>query len=162
MSSSERRAVVLSLLALGACGFTPVYGPGGAAEGLWGRIRPDDPRDRRAFLMVRRLEERLGVPSNPDYRLSTSIRTRTERVAITSEGVALRYQVTGSVRYALSSIATGDVLTSGTVDNFVSYSATRTTVATRAAEADATERLMAVLADQVVARLLASAPEWAA
>ena len=162
MSSSERRAVVLSLLALGACGFTPVYGPGGAAAGLWGKIELDEPSNRDAFFLMRRFEERLGVASAPRYRLSTSIGRRRERIAVTSEGVAERYQVIGDVRYSLVDRETGDRLADGRVTHFVSYSALRTTVATRAAENDATERLMIVLADQIVARLLATAPEWAA
>lgn len=162
MSSSERRAVVLSLLALGACGFTPVYGPGGAAAGLWGKIEHDEPRNRDGFLLVRRFEERLGVPSAPRYRLSTGVRRRTERVAVTSEGVAQRYQVIGDALYTLYDRETGQPVARGEVAGFVSYSALRTTVATRAAENDATERLMVVLADQIVARLQATAPEWAA
>jgi LPS-assembly lipoprotein len=42
---------------------------------------------------------------------------------------------------------------SGSVDNFTSYSATGTTVATLAAERDAQERLMIQLADQIFVRL---------
>jgi LPS-assembly lipoprotein len=45
-------------------------------------------------------------------------------------------------------------VTSGSVDNFTGYSATGTTVATLAAERDAQERLMTILADQIVTRLL--------
>ena len=49
------------------------------------------------------------------------------------------------------------VLLSGNVDSFTGYSATGTTVATRAAERDAYERLMTILADQIVTRLEAGA-----
>jgi LPS-assembly lipoprotein len=160
MSSSERRTVVLSLLALGACGFTPVYGPGGAAEGLRGSIAIDEPSDREGFVLVRALTERLGPATTPRYRLSASIRTRQERIAVTSEGVTNRYQLRGAVDYAVHDIATGNRLTAGRVETFTSYSATRTTVATRAAQNDAEERLMRVLADSIVAELLATAPDW--
>jgi LPS-assembly lipoprotein len=84
MSSSERRTVVLSLLALGACGFTPAYGPGGAAQGLRGRIAFDEPFDRAGFDLVRQLEQRLGLPTDPRWRLSASIRRSEERIAVTS------------------------------------------------------------------------------
>ena len=49
-------------------------------------------------------------------------------------------------------------VTSGTVDSFTGYSATGSTVATRAARADAEERLTTILADQIVTRLIAAAP----
>lgn len=160
MSLSDRRAIVLSLLALGGCGFTPVYGPGGGAENLRGRIVFDEPSDRMGFLFVRHLEARLGLPREPVYRLSASIRMAEVRIAVTSEGVTTRYQILGFVDYAVADAETDQRLTSGTVRNFVSYSATRTTVATRAAETDARERLMRMLADQVVNELLATSPRW--
>lgn len=160
MSSSDRRAVVLSLLALGGCGFTPVYGPGGGAEALRGRIAFDEPNDRMGFVLVRQLETRLGRPADPAYRLSARIRMGDERIAVTSEGVTNRYQILGLVDFAVRDARTNRRLTSGTVRNFVSYSATRTTVATRAAENDAEERLMRILADQIVAKLLATSPGW--
>ncbi len=160
MSSSDRRAVVLSLLALGGCGFTPIYGPGGAAEGLRNQIAFDEPSDRLRFILVRQLEARLGVPSDPRYRLSASVRRGEERIAVTSEGVTNRFQLLGVVDYAVRDAGTERRLTSGTVRNFVSYSATRTTVATRAAENAAEERLMRILADQIVAELLATSPGW--
>ncbi len=162
MSSSDRRAVVLSLLALplAGCGFTPVYGPGGAAEGLRGQIRMDEPSDREGFLLVRALERRLGLPENARYALSASIRLGEEGIGITADQVITRFQVRGEVTYALTDLVTGRRVTSGTVSNFTSYSTTGTTVATRTAEDSARERFMVVLADQIVARLLATAADW--
>jgi LPS-assembly lipoprotein len=160
MSSSERRAVLLSFLALGACGFTPVHGPGGAAEGLRGRIAFDEPFDREGFDLVRQLEARLGIPANPTWRLSASIRTSRERIAVTGQGVANRFQILGRVDYALREIGSNRTVTSGSVESFVSYSATRTAVATRAAQRDAEARLMVILADRVADDLLATADGW--
>jgi LPS-assembly lipoprotein len=160
MSWSDRRAVLLGALALGGCGFTPVYGPGGAAEGLRGRIAFDAPFDREGFDLVRQLENRLGVPSAPRWRLSASIRMEEERIAVTSQGVANRFQILGRVDYALREIATDATVTSGSVDSFVSYSATRTAVATRAAQRDAEARLMVILADRIADDLLTTAGRW--
>jgi LPS-assembly lipoprotein len=53
----------------------------------------------------------------------------------------------------LKDSATGSVLRSDTVDSFVSYSATGTTVATLAAQRDAQTRLMTILADLIVQQL---------
>ena len=160
MSWSDRRSLLLGALALGGCGFTPVYGPGGAAEGLRGRIAFDAPADRAGFDLVRQLEERLGLPTDPRYRLSASIRRSEQRIAVTSEGVANRFQVTGRADFTLREIDTDRTMTSGSVTNFVSYSATRTAVATRAARTDAEARLMRILADQIAADLLATADRW--
>ena len=160
MSWSDRRALLFGALALGGCGFTPAYGPGGAADGLRGRIAFDEPFDREGFDLVRQLENRLGVAANPTWRLSASIRMSEERIAVTAQGVANRFQILGRVDYALRRIDTEDTVASGSVENFVSYSATRTAVATRAARRDADARLMAILADQVADELLATADRW--
>jgi LPS-assembly lipoprotein len=160
MSWSDRRTFLLGALALGGCGFTPVHGPGGAARGLRGRIAYDAPADRAGFDLARQLEQRLGLPDAPRYRLAASIRRSEERIAVTSEGVANRFQILGRVDYALREIATNRTVTAGSVSNFVSYSATRTAVATRAARTDAEARLMRILADQVAAELLATADRW--
>ena len=53
-----------------ACGFTPVYGPGGSAENLRGRIAVAAPADEEGFALVRRLEERLGQPQASDLTLT--------------------------------------------------------------------------------------------
>ena len=157
---SDRRTFLLGALALGGCGFTPVYGPGGVAEGLRGRISFDDPFDRKGFDLVRQLENRLGLPANPTWRLSASIFMSEERIFVTQRGVTNRFQILGRVDYALHEIGTDRTVTSGSVQNFTSYSATRTAVATRAARTDAEARLMVILADQIADELLATAGQW--
>ena len=52
----------------------------------------------------------------------------------------------------------GAELLTGTVENFSGFSTSDSTVATRAARQDAEERLSIMLADQIVTRLIASAP----
>ncbi len=96
----------------------------------------------------------------PRWRLSASIRRSEERIAVTSEGVANRFQILGRVDYALREIGSNRTVTSGSVESFTSYSATRTAVATRAARDDAETRLMVILADQIADELLATADGW--
>jgi LPS-assembly lipoprotein len=60
------------------------------------------------------------------------------------------------VDFALRDLTTGQIVTSGTVENFTGYSATGTTVATLASAQDAQERLMRILAEQIIARLYAA------
>ncbi len=160
MSWSDRRGVLLLALALAGCGFTPVYGPGGAAEGLHGQVAIDPPRDAEGFTFVQALRRRLGEGDAPRYRLSAELTLDERQMGVTRGQVITRYQVIGSARYRLTDSETDARLTSGTVESFASYSATGTTFATRAARRDARERLMTILADQVVDRLLATAADW--
>ncbi|MBC7142376.1 MAG: hypothetical protein H5U18_09525 [Rhodobacteraceae bacterium] len=162
MSSSDRRAILclLAALPLTACGFTPAYAPGGPAAGLLDRVTVDAPDDKDSFDLVARLEERLGRTRVPDYRLSYRIETKTEAQAIAPDNTINRYQVVGSVAYTLHDAGTGAALSSGKVSSFTAYSAFGTSVATAASEADAHARLMRLLADQIVTRLIASSASW--
>lgn len=152
-----RFSAFLLILALGACGFTPVYGPGGAGTALQNRVLVDQPDDRSGFLLVQRLEERLGRAGDPAYRLAVDLSLREEARAIDPDGDIRRFHLIGSATYTLTGSGSGTVVESATVDNFVGYSATGTAVATLAARRDAQERLMTILADQIILQLQGSA-----
>lgn len=162
MSLSDRRKFLTLLAAapLAACGFTPVYGPNGAGAALRGQILTDAPDTRLGFELVSRLEARLGRADNARYVLSYSITTSETGFAITGTNDITRYRVSGEIDFTLTEIATGDQLLADSVSSFTAYSTTSTTVATAAAERDAEDRLMALLADQMVTQLLVSASRW--
>lgn len=153
MSSFDRRTLILMPLALAACGFQPVYAPGGNADQLYGRIEVSAPDSVNTYLLVRNLEERLGRPAAAEYKLNVSLRTSTQGQAITADNAILRYAIQGNVNYALVRSGTGEVVHSGNVSNFTGYSATGSTVETFASEKDANRRLMEILADEVTTRL---------
>ncbi|WP_294622892.1 LPS assembly lipoprotein LptE [uncultured Roseovarius sp.] len=157
MSSFNRRFVLLGTATLVAgCGFAPAYGPNGAANALQGAIAVDEPKSRPAYLLTQELEGRLGRPSPARYGLAYSITLDEDPIAISASNVTSRFNLLGRVTFALRDLGTGEVLTSGKVSNFTSYSASGTTVATQAAERDAEERLMVILADQITTRLIAA------
>lgn len=160
MSLPNRRFVLFAPLAFAGCGFAPAYGPGGVAAGLQGRIRVADPSDKRGFDLVQRLEERLGRPEAPRFDLAYTIDSRAETLGITPENAIIRYHLVGHVDFTLTSRETGQRATGGRVQGFAGYSATGSTVAGLAAEQDASLRLMRMLADQIVTRLLATAGDW--
>ncbi len=162
MSSPDRRTVLALLAAspLAACGFTPAYAPGGPAAGLQGAIFVADPVDKNGFDLVERLEERLGLESTARFDLAYTISTNAVGVGITPEGAINRYTLNGKVVWSLTSRGTGARVTGGEVNSFTSYSVTGSTVAGLAAEEDASLRLMRILADQIVTRLIASAGSW--
>ena len=152
----SRRTFFLAPLALAACGFTPAYGPGGSAGKLTETVWVQDPTDKNAFDLVERLEERLGRPEAIRYDLAYTITTESVGVGITPDNKITRYNLKGVVDYALTDRASGVQVTGGRVQSFTAYSATGSTVAQLAAEEDAGLRLMRILADQIVARLIAA------
>lgn len=163
MSSSDRRTVLILLAGapLVACGFTPAFAPGGAAVGLRGGLRPDEPTDKNSFDLVAEIEDKLGRADTLRYLLAYKITTKTTGVGITTSNAITRYDLTGSVAYALRDAATGRILTQGTADSFTSYSAAGTPVSTLTDEEAANASLMTILADQLVTQLVASAGTWA-
>ncbi len=166
MSLLKRPLLILTLaaaLVASACGFTPVYAPGGNGNALYGQIvipvpeQADATGDSNAYFLVRDLEQRLGRTSSGDYQLNLTLSTRSEGQAITADNSITRYSIIGAAGYSLTRLADGVVISSGTESNFTGYSATGSTVETLAGERDAFERLMRILADQITARLLATA-----
>ena len=166
MWSCNRRTLLILALgsvlgAVAACGFTPAYAPGGAATKLQSGIAFDAPIDKDGFDMVERLEQRLGRSQAPLYKLAYRTETTAIGVGITPDAATTRFNITGSATYTVTDRGTDVVLTSGTVQSFTAYSATGTTVSTLTAQRDASSRLMRLLADQIVARLIATSGAWA-
>ncbi|MDZ4309017.1 MAG: LPS assembly lipoprotein LptE [Cypionkella sp.] len=156
----NRRLFLAVPLAVMACGFQPAYGPGGPAQGIQSSIRVADPSDKNAFDLVERLEERLGRPKNERFDLTYTIKTTAVGVGITPDNAITRYNLNGTIDWALTNRTTNARVTGGQVKSFTSYSATGSTVAGLAAQEDAARRLMRILADQITARLLATSGTW--
>jgi LPS-assembly lipoprotein len=117
------------------------------------------PQTRADYLLVRRLEERLGPASAPRYRLEAPLDITRDSLGTTADGLTTRYQYLGQSTWRLLPAADGaaTVLAQGRVEGFTGYSATGSTLATRAAERDAEARLAIILADKIVDRLLLAA-----
>ncbi|KEP69677.1 hypothetical protein FGG78_00545 [Thioclava sp. BHET1] len=160
MWSSDRRSFLLlagTAAAVSACGFTPAYGPKGGAATLLNGVLPDAPDTPDAFALVQQLKARLGPPEAPRYRLSYKISTSVLGQGVQPDNSTTRYQLSGMVDYTLRAQGSDAILLTGRVNSFTSWSATGTVVATQAAEDDAHRRLMRILADQIITRLLAQA-----
>ena len=160
MSLYSRRSLFALPLVLAACGFQPVYAPGGTGAKLQDQMLVDEPDTAEGYFLTRYIETRLGRGGDPRYALGLNIAVTEEGLAINELGDTTRFNLLGAVDYSLRDTQTGAVVSSGRVDGFTGYSATGSTVATLAAERDATERLMVILGDQIIARLFAvSLPE---
>ncbi|MDW3224029.1 MAG: LPS assembly lipoprotein LptE [Paracoccaceae bacterium] len=154
MSLFSRNILFVVPLMLAACGFTPVYAPGGTGAQFQNNISVQAPTTRDGFLLTQRLEQRLGRAANAPYTLNYTVRSSAANLAVDTEGSVTRFNLIGVANYSLIETSTGRVVASNSVDNFTGYSAAGTTVATLAAERDAQQRLMVMLADQIVTRVL--------
>ncbi|WP_236638511.1 LPS assembly lipoprotein LptE [Mangrovicoccus ximenensis] len=142
------------------CGFAPVYGPGGTGSALDRAVILDTPATSNGFTLRQRLQDRLGPPEAPRYRLAVTVETETKRIALTRNQDTRRYNLLGEAQYVLTTLD-GTTVASGSYDSFNSYSSTGTTVATDSAERDAYRRLMVILADGILDRLYLSVPAGA-
>ncbi|WP_118133244.1 LPS assembly lipoprotein LptE [Oceanicella sp. SM1341] len=167
MSWSERplgrRGLLLGLLALGGCGFRPMYGEGSPARELQGRIaigevtRGETP-DRMTYAYRDQLRRRLGEPSGAArYRLDTRLRVTSIGLAIAEDNATTRYNLTGIATFSLIVPGTAEPVLTGTVDSYSAYSATGSVYATRIAARDAERRIAEDLAERVITRIAAQA-----
>jgi len=153
-SHFTRRAALLGLLGTAGCGFAPVYGPSGQASALNGALSFDTGSGRFGYRLREQFERRLGRAENPRFTLKTETVLSETRVAIAADNTATRINLPANAAYTLTDLE-GNVLTSGTVQTFTSYSATGSNVATRAARQAAEDRLATMVGDLVIARILA-------
>ena len=160
MSSFNRRSFLLAPLALAACGFEPALAPGGAGAILRSQIHPRDPKERAEFLFVRAFEERMGDGAGGAYAMDYQIVVKRTGLAITPAQETTRFNLIGNLAFTISD-RNGAVLTKGSVENFTSYSATGTNVASLTAERAARARLVTILTDQLITRLTATSGGWA-
>jgi len=156
MSSLDRRSVLMLPAVMAACGFTPVYAPQGTGSALQNQVQVSEPVNEDSYVLNRRIEDRIGRTETPTYNLNIATSVTRDSLARNSSNNINRFNYIGRASYSLVETSTGRVVTSGSVDNFTGASASGTTVATLAAQRDARRRLMTLLADQIVERLLSS------
>lgn len=159
MLSLDRRTLLMMLpLAVSACGFAPVYAPGGNGAALNGNVLVDAPDDREGYVLVRALEDRLGRGgSNAGFALSVDLEISSDPLAVTATGATTRVGLVATADYALRRASDDQIIVKGKVSEFTGYSYTGSTVETLASERDAKERLMTMVAERITIQLY-SAP----
>ncbi len=165
MSLSDRRTLLLGLAALplAACGFTPVYQKGGAAQGLQGQIFVALVDSHEGFGLLERLESRLGTAgSNARFAMALELEITEEKLIINALSGINRYTLKGKAGVKVTDQTTGTVVFSDTIREVVGFSGTTETAQSAAAKKDAYDRLVLALADQIVMRVNATAASWAA
>jgi LPS-assembly lipoprotein len=149
--------LILPIVALTACGFTPVYGTNGTSNALLGSVLVQEPNSRNGYTLTKHIEQRLGRTADPRFDLSVVITTSQETLNINAAGNIERYNLLGNVEYTLRDTQNGQITASGNVNSFTGYSATGTTVSAQAARQDAEKRLMVILGDLLIDKLIATA-----
>jgi LPS-assembly lipoprotein len=122
-SIASRRAALLALLAVGACGFTPALAPGGGMLKLRNTVAVSAPDTIAGFAIRSRLIDRLGLATTPIATLSVNVEQALDVASQSQSGSTLRYNVVGAAGWQLTA-ANGTVWGSGQVEGFTSYAAT--------------------------------------
>jgi LPS-assembly lipoprotein len=134
-------AAVAASLALGGCGFTPLYGAPGVTSKL-ASIKVIAPEGRTGFLLRQHLEDAFatnrGGPATYAMRLAIG-EARYPR-GIRTDNVATRYEYVITANYTLSNQPAGDVAKSGRVRVEVTYDSADQPYASIAAQQDAQDR----------------------
>ena len=151
------RALALILgLAVAGCNLTPMYAGGGSgavASGL-GSVQVAPIPDRAGWLVRNALVDRLGGEAgDPAYRLEVELHDDLTAFGIRGDAAVTRERRTLRARYRLVDLKTGEVVLDATAGSDAGIDIVSSEYATVAAEQTAQERLAAVVADQMVARL---------
>ncbi len=160
MSSFSRRTILLAPLALAACGFTPIYGRGSAAEAIHGKITLGTVSDRLSFEFYEQLENSLGRAVVAQFTLDVALDVASEGLAITQDNAITRYNLKGTATLTLTRISDGKIVLTDKLRAYTAYSATASAYATFISERDAKRRIAVSLADQIATRIASSAESF--
>ena len=154
MLLSDRRAFLLAALALAGCGFAPVHGRSSKSLIVRNTVLVQAPTNRAEFELVRNLDILLGPATAKRYDLRYTLTVDEQVIVVSAAQEINRFSLVGVLNFSLVD-ADGVVFLRKTAKSFTGYSATGTTVATERSKRDAYDRLMVILAKQVLNHLWA-------
>ena len=148
---------LLALLALSACGLSPMYAGGSNAATAQGIAAVDVPaiEGRGGWLVKNALEARLGVAgqTTPRYRLDVRLDDSLEALGVLNDDTISRERRILRARYQLVELATGSVLLDATAGSDAGIDVVSSEYATIAAEQKALEYLAVEVADRMVTQI---------
>lgn len=161
MSWSDRRAVLragalAAAFALGGC-FRPMLAEDAPARRLRGLVALPELDSRFGYYLRQGLEERLGVPEAPRWRLEIDARLNEDDLAITPDSAITRKSLTARADYRLLPLAGGAPVLEDSAVSQSGYNATGSLYATRAVARDTEERLARDLGLRITRQVLAAA-----
>lgn len=158
MSSFERRTLLagLGVLALGGC-FKPMLAQGTASSSLRNRIALPEIDDRFGYFLARSLEDRLGHPNDPEYRLVVKTSLSERGLAVAQDNAVTRVTVIAEARWALWRTGEAEPLIQDKVRSQSGHDATSSLYATRQTRRDIERRLARDLGERISRVILARA-----
>lgn len=145
-----KRFLIALALVLPACGFQPVYAPGGSATFASGNITIEQIPGRSGYMLRRALQQELaaGLPNlNEPARLEVKLDENLIRLAFKPDGAAARSSVAATAVYALS---TESKSLRGDSETEVSFSVPGAPYGDISAQTSASDRAMRQLASRIV------------
>lgn len=150
-----RRATPALLLLLSACGLHPLYagGAGGPVAGTLTAVEVAPIEGKSGWLVANALKDRLGSDGAARYRLDIKLDDSIAGLGVRRDDSVSRERRTLRARYQLVSLSDGATVLDASAGSDAGIDAVGSEYATIAAENSALERLSAILADKIVARL---------
>ena len=166
MSSFSRRTALLSLAALGGCGFRPLYGGGtGSGPGtLLGKVRIIAGRGELPFRLREALIENLRpAPAGAPLTLTVEARVTRDGLLIEDDDQITRFNLTLDADYVLRRAGNATPLYTSEARTIAAFNATASQYATLVSEREVQARAAEDIADKISRRLAAAYdPAWLA
>lgn len=148
---------LILVLALAACGLSPMYGGGSSSAVAQGLAAVDIPMipGRSGWLVKNALEERLGVAgqATPAYRLDVRLDDRLDALGVLGDDTVTRQRRILRARYQLVDLATDSIILDATAGSDAGIDVVSSEYATIAAEQTALENLSREVADRMATRI---------
>lgn len=156
MSLFDRRALLAGcgVLALSGC-LRPMLASDESATALRNRIALPKIDDRFDYYLSRALEDRLGQPKSPDFRLDVSTNVTQEGLAIAQDNSVTRVTLLARASWSLWRTGAGEPVLSDSLTIQSGYNATTSLFATRQARLDIERRLARDLGERISRAILA-------
>jgi LPS-assembly lipoprotein len=152
--------IVLALagasLALGGCGFTPLYAAPGVTSKL-AAINVIAPQGRTGYLLHQHLDDAFAKNHNEpaEYTMRLAIAEARYPRGVRTDNVATRYEYVLSADYTLAAVPSGEVVKKGRVRVEVTYDSADQPYASIAEEQDAQDRAAEQAAERIQLELAA-------
>ena len=158
ISSFRVATVALAMLALAACGYEPLYGDKGGVEtsAELATIRVDPIKDRVGQLLRNQLLDTLnpmGEPSKPAYRLLVEVTETKQELAVRKSELATRSNMLFTANYRLTRFGSEGAVLSRSSSVSASYNLLNNDFANLSSEADARERGVRELSQDIARQL---------
>ena len=146
------------LLALSACGLSPMYAGGGngVVSQRLAAVEVPPIQGKAGWLVRNALNDRLGQSGDhgaPRYRLDVLLDDKLEGLGLIRDDTVSRERRTLRARYQLVDLASGDIVLDATAGSDTGIDVVSSEYATITAEHAALENLSTEVADRIVARL---------